>query len=361
MILIYKRRRQLQKKVSIGLVGCGEIGHVHAKSIRRIRQAELKAVADINRERASNFARKYGVKRFYVSIEDMLENEDSLDAVAVATPPQTHAELSIKAMESGKHVLVEKPMCVSYEEAEAMVRAAAKNGVILFPIEQFLFTPAIRRAINLVNSGKLGRLLSINAYASVYPLVKRLRDKGLPNWFFDLPGGIYGEEISHSLYTVLKILNESIERIHVSTTGLSVSRALPFTELRVLLETGNRYTMITITSRDLSKHTLLLLSLNCQKGAVIIVPPLSLTIAYPHTLPRYMQILNVTSSFINNISKNVVNVVFRKLYKNCSWEIAYRLFIKSILENSPPPITGEEAKEWVRITNLIWERAGILK
>ena len=350
-----------QKKVSIGLVGCGEVAHIHGKAIKRIKQVELKAVVDINKERASSFARKFRVKRFYLSLEDMLENEDSLDAVAIATPPQTHAELSIMAMESSKHVLVEKPMCVSYEEAEDMVRIAEKNGVILFPIEQFLFTPAIRRAINLVNKGKLGRLLSINAYASVYPLVKRLRNKGLPKWFFNLLGGIYGEEISHSLYTVLKILNEPIEHIHVSATGLSESRILPFAELRVLLETEDRYALITITSRDFSRHTLLILSLNCEKGTVIVVPPLSLTIVYPHSLLRCKQILNVISSFLSNISKNTIDVVFRKLYKNCSWETAYRLFMKSIVENTYPPITGEEAKEWVRITNFIWKKTGILR
>ena len=117
-----------------------------------------------------------------------------------------------------------------------MVKASERNNIILFPVEQFLFTPAIQKSIELLSSGRAGAVISIYAYASISPLVGRLMRKELPKWFYTLPGGIYGEEISHSLYTTLKLLNEHIEEIHVSCVERREENVLPCSELRILLE-----------------------------------------------------------------------------------------------------------------------------
>ena len=343
-------------KVRVGIVGCGAVAHKHAYALKKIKEAEVKAVADIDGEKAKNFAMKFGVKRYYSSLSDMLLNEE-LDAVLVLTNPQSHCKLAVEAMNAGKHVLVEKPLCVTAKEAEEMVEVSKKNNVILFPIEQFLFTPAIQKAIELISSGYTGEVTNIYTFATISPLVGELKRKALPGWFYTLPGGIYGEEISHSLYTTLKILNEPIENIHVSCIGRSKENVLPCLELRILLEGKNKSARIVITTRSESRHTLLNLIINCEKSTIIIDPPLSLTLIRNYSSSRLTQALSFTKSFIDSIFRNIYGFFTSKIYEGCSWEAADRAFIKSIIENRKPPITGEEAMEWVRITELIWKQA----
>jgi len=176
------------RKIRIGLVGCGEVAHRHAKALKKIKEVEIKAVADIAKERALKFARLYHIHSYYESLTDMLSNED-IDAIYVLTNSQSHAELAIEAMQAGKHVLVEKPTCLTVREADEMINIAEKYKVILFPIEQFLFTHAVQEAIKLISSGNAGEILSIYTYASISPLVEQLQKGMLPKWIHSLPGG----------------------------------------------------------------------------------------------------------------------------------------------------------------------------
>jgi predicted dehydrogenase len=263
----------------------------------------------------------------------------------------------VEAMNAGKHVLVEKPFCVTVEEAEKMVKASERNNVILFPVEQFLFTPAIKKSIELLSSGKAGTVISIYAYASISPLVETLRRKGLPKWFYTLPGGIYGEEISHSLYTTLKLLNEPIEEIHVSCVERREENVLPCSELRILLEGKNKSARIIMTTRSESRHTLLNLIINCERYSIMVDPPLSLSLIRNYASPRFAQAVDFTKNFISNIFRNIMGTVTLKIYEGVSWEAVNRAFITSILEDRSPLITKEEIIEWVRITELIWKQA----
>jgi len=344
------------KKVHVGLVGCGEVAQKHANALKKIKEASIKAVADIDIKKAKNFAMKFGVKRYYNSLSNMLANEE-LDAVLILTNPQTHCELAIEAMDAGKHVLVEKPFCVTVEEAEKMVKASEENNVVLFPVEQFLFTPAMQKTIELLSSGRAGAVISIYAYASISPLVGRLMRNELPKWFYTLPGGIYGEEISHPLYTTLKLLNERIEEIYVSCVERREENVLPCSELRILLEGKNKSARIIMTTRSESRHTLLNLIINCERYVVLVDPPLSLSLIRNYASPRFAQAVDFTKNFIGNIFNNMVGIVTSKIYEGCSWESINRAFITSILEGRSPLITKEEIIEWVRITELIWKQA----
>jgi predicted dehydrogenase len=346
-------------KVHVGFVGCGNVAQFHVKALKKIKQADLVAVVDINKERAKKFAEKFRIKEYYTSLSEMLENAE-IDAVFVLTNPQTHSRLAIEAMNYGKHVLVEKPMCLTTKEAEEMVKAAEKNNVILLPIEQFLFTPAFQNAIKLIFSGRTGQVNSIYTYASISPLVEELSKNALPMWINTLPGGIYHEEIPHSLYTTLKILNEPIEKVYVSAVGKGESGALPFLELRILLESKNKSARIIMTARSNAKHTVLTTVINCEKCTLLVDPPLNLTLTRDYSLSRSLQAMHFIKEFLTNITRDLADISLSRVYKGCSFKIADELFIKSILENRDPPIKKEEAKEWVRITELIWQNLYII-
>lgn len=113
--------------LKVGVIGCGSIAqHRHIPEYLLNKQVELVAVCDINEERAAEIAEKYQAQAF-TDYKELLKM-DELDAVSVCTPNYLHAPISIDALNAGKHVLCEKPMATSKEEAEQMIQAAKKVG-----------------------------------------------------------------------------------------------------------------------------------------------------------------------------------------------------------------------------------------
>lgn len=118
------------KTLKIGIIGCGSISkHRHLPEWAGNKFAEIVAVCDINEDRANLTAQQYNAKAF-TDYRELLALEE-IDAVSVCTPNALHAPMSIDALNAGKHVLCEKPMATSKEEAEAMIQAAEKTTASL--------------------------------------------------------------------------------------------------------------------------------------------------------------------------------------------------------------------------------------
>lgn len=138
------------------LVGCGNIAHRHAENINRV--GKLTAVCDIVTGKANALAEKYKARAYY-SINELLDNEESADVVVICTPNGLHAEQSIKALQRLKHVLCEKPMCITAEEAQRMIDAADSSHKKLYIVKQNRFNPPVQFVKRLLDEKKLGRLL----------------------------------------------------------------------------------------------------------------------------------------------------------------------------------------------------------
>lgn len=120
----------MQERLGLGVIGVGMIGRKHARTISELDKVKLVAVADINRQRAEEVAKKYGAEAFYTDYREMLGRED-IEAVVIATPDQLHREPAVAAAEARKHILLEKPMASTLEDADAISAAAKKAGVKL--------------------------------------------------------------------------------------------------------------------------------------------------------------------------------------------------------------------------------------
>lgn len=140
----------------IGLIGFGYWGTNLFRNLSTSQDFQLAAVADMSGSRRAVLARMYTGR---ITAEDLEIIEDKeIDAVAIATPVGTHFELARRAINAGKHVLIEKPMCASVAEAEELVDLAARKGVVLMVDHTFLFTSAVQRIGELVRAGELGRI-----------------------------------------------------------------------------------------------------------------------------------------------------------------------------------------------------------
>lgn len=120
----------MSKVYRIGIIGCGGIANgKHLPSLSKLDNVELVAFCDIVQERADEAKQKYGTTEaeVYTDYQELLKDE-SLDIVHVLTPNISHAEISIAALEAGKHVMCEKPMAKTSAEAQLMLEAAERTG-----------------------------------------------------------------------------------------------------------------------------------------------------------------------------------------------------------------------------------------
>lgn len=169
-------------KIRVAIVGCGAIAQRrHIPEYAANPNVELVAYADPVTERAQKMADLYGGKS-YDSYEKMLEAE-KVDAVSVCTPNYLHAPVSIAAANAGAHVLVEKPMATTKEEAEQMIEAARKNNVYLMVGHNQRLMPPHVKAKELLDSGKLGKVLTFRtSFGHAGP--EGWSVDGRSSWFF---------------------------------------------------------------------------------------------------------------------------------------------------------------------------------
>lgn len=201
--------------INWGIIGLGNIAHLFAKELQLVQGAQLVAVASRSKENAVAFAATYQCPKAYDSYEGIL-NDDTIDILYIATPHDSHAELTIKALEKNKHVLCEKPIALRYEDAEKMIAAAVKHNKFFMEAFWTRFNPSFRAAFAKIKQGEIGTIRYINADFAFYAEEKEgsrmydlkagggsLMDIGVYPLFLaytllGIPESIYAKSIFHS-------------------------------------------------------------------------------------------------------------------------------------------------------------------
>jgi UDP-N-acetylglucosamine 3-dehydrogenase len=176
--------------VRYGIIGCGAISQRrHIPEAAANPESKVQAICDPVKERVEEIAKKYGAKA-YLDYKDMLKAKD-IDAIVVAGPNALHAEQSIAALEAGKHVLCEKPMAVTREDAKAMLAAAKKSKkYLMIGLNQRLM-PAHVRAKEILASGKLGKVVAFRT-AFKHPGPEGWAIDAGKTWFFNKGSAVMG-------------------------------------------------------------------------------------------------------------------------------------------------------------------------
>jgi predicted dehydrogenase len=145
----------LNSKAKVGLIGSGFVTSIHAESLKRCARAELVAVASPTKGRARSFARKHGIPHAFQDYRELL-SMDELDLVVIGIPNDLHCEVTLEAARAGKHIILEKPMCLNLAEADRMLAACRKARVKFMYAEELCFAPKYVRLKQLLDSGALG-------------------------------------------------------------------------------------------------------------------------------------------------------------------------------------------------------------
>src|SRR5699024_5182530 len=164
--------------IKVGVIGIGSISDMHIQAYKKNTQVDLIAFCDLSEERLKEKGEKYDVENLYTNYEELIAN-DSIDAVSICTWNDSHAKIAIKALEAGKHVLVEKPLSMTVEEAEAVESAVEKTGKILqvgFVRRHADNAHVLKR---FIDDGELGEI-----YYAKASILRRLGNPG--GWFSDI-------------------------------------------------------------------------------------------------------------------------------------------------------------------------------
>lgn len=144
-------------KLKVGIIGAGGmIAYWHIKPLQNAEYAQVTALCDQREEAVKKMADEFGIEKTFTDHKALIA--DDLDVVYVMTPHYLHRQMVLEALESGKHVICEKPFAMNAKEAEEMVTAAKKAGKRLFLSENFRYSPEIRKAKQLIEEGKMGKL-----------------------------------------------------------------------------------------------------------------------------------------------------------------------------------------------------------
>lgn len=146
----------MEKKVGIGIVGSQFISSIHVEALKSVTEANVIAVMSPTKGNAKEFAKKHDIPNYFTDIDEML-NLKEIDMIVIGAPNNVHCELTLKAAKKGKHVVVEKPLCLNLAEADLMIKTCKDSNVKLMYAEELCFTPKYVRLKALLDEGALGK------------------------------------------------------------------------------------------------------------------------------------------------------------------------------------------------------------
>ncbi len=229
------------KKVGFGVIGTGIVGGAwHAHVYHHLPQAELVAVCDLNEQRAGEIAERYDVPQVYTDYRNLLARAD-IAAVSIATPDFAHREIAVAAAKAGKHILVEKPLATTVEDAEAILQAVEEAGVTLMVDFHNRVNPAFVTAKQSVAAGELGEIQYIYARLSNTTFVPTQMlpwaSQSSALWFL----------ASHTLDMSCWLLDDQPKRVYaVSRSGVLQSLGVDTQDFHVAIVEFERGAVVTL-------------------------------------------------------------------------------------------------------------------
>ncbi len=200
-------------KLKFALIGAGGIAQTYAQAFQQSDCCKLVAVADINQDSAKAFAEPFGAKAFS-NYKSLAENTE-IDAVIIATPPNTHPEIAMYFMGKGVNVLCEKPLCLSISEAKAMIGTAEATNVVFTMATKFRYCEDVVKAKAILASGVLGEVVQFeNSFTAKVDMSHRWNSRKEISG-----GGVLIDNGTHSVDIIRYFLGAITEVLAVETSG----------------------------------------------------------------------------------------------------------------------------------------------
>jgi len=255
------------KELHAAVIGCGLISKNHLKALKNVMQARCVAVCDIEREKAEEAAKTYGIGKIYTDYHELLADPD-IDVVHICTPHFLHAQMAEDAFHAGKHVLCEKPMALSSDDARRMIAARDAAGKQLAVCFQNRYNEASIYMKGLMESGRLGAVLggrgqvTWNRKAEYYtqsPWRGRWATEG---------GGVLINQAIHT-FDLLKWLTVPVKTVEARISTMRLKEAIEVEDTADILMTGEHgERLLFYASNCYVKNAPVELEIICERGSV---------------------------------------------------------------------------------------------
>lgn len=340
--------------LKVGIVGCGEIAQEHLKFWSKLDSVSVAAVCDANESRAERIAKAWHIPAYYGDVGEMLKRE-SISIVDICTPPQAHCPIILQAFDAGCHVIVEKPLTMTTEEAKTIISRHKGSQTKITVIHNWLYVPVMLKALSLIKNGSLGEIISVEIKALSTPNDPMLRNKG--HWCHSLPGGRFGEMLAHPIYIMQAILGP-LKVQSLQTMKLGGYSWVSSDELRVVLEANKGSASIYASFN--SSRTDVLIDIY-GTGGRLMIDQLSDTLVQLKSRP-----LDIFSKGMDSLQQayqlafSTARGAIMKL--SGRWvggpELCLRAFADSVLNDKEPLVSLEEAYDTVELLEQICREIG---
>ncbi len=228
-----QKKGDMKMRKYFGIIGVGVIARTHAMAINKIENAELVACLDIDEDRAKSFGAEF-LCVAYTNLKEFLAH-DGLEIINICTPSGLHLDFAVSAAEAGKHLIIEKPLEITVERCNKIIKAAEDNAVLLSGIFPSRFHSAAQIVKKAVDSGRLGKIVLAGAYVKWFRTQEYYDASGWRGtWEFDGGGALMNQSI-HAVdllqwfmgpVSIISSQIESIahERIEVEDTAVAALR-----------------------------------------------------------------------------------------------------------------------------------------
>ncbi len=214
--------------IRVAIVGCGRISDLHQMGYRGREDAKIVAVCDTNKTHAKKKAKEWGVENVYTDYRQVLEDRE-IDLVELLTPHHLHCSMTLQAAQAGKHISVQKPMALSAAEADEMIAAADRAGVMLRVYENFVYYAPAVRARQMIEAGEIGDIRAVRLHVST-GTADTSWDVPLSAWLWrfndkQCGGGPLVFDHGYHLFSIAYFLGGPVEKVYAWIDKTPVSQA----------------------------------------------------------------------------------------------------------------------------------------
>jgi UDP-N-acetyl-2-amino-2-deoxyglucuronate dehydrogenase len=328
--------------MNFAIVGCGHIAKKHAEAIERIEEANLVAVCDKVPQAMDEYVKKYGAKP-YENLTEML-SDPSIDVVNICTPSGLHAPIAIEAAKAKKHVIVEKPIALTLEDADLIINTCKENNVKLAVVHPNRFRPVVQELKKLMDEGRFGKISHANATVR-WNRNQAYYDQAPWRGTKTFDGGVLMNQAIHNIDLLIWLMGDVEEVYSMSATRLR-----------------------NIEAEDVSTGVV-----RFKNGSLGVVE--AATTIYPKNLEESLSIFGETGTaiiggttatqfnhlVIESLNDEETNAIIEKVKANPLGKPGHQCIIEDMIqaiqEDREPIVSGEDGKRALQLVLAFYESA----
>lgn len=337
------------------VIGTGVISKEHLSFLERSQQARLVGVCDLSKAAARYAAERFHAEAVYTDYRQLLA-ETKPDVVHILTPPQTHQWIAKDCLESGAHVICEKPITPTYAEFKQLWAIAQANQRYLIEDQNYRFNQPILAIEQLISQGRLGEVQEVEVRISLaVRQMAMFADENLPNPVHKLPAGVIHDTITHLAYLVLRFLPVEFDRIRAVWSNDGGGELFKYDSLDALLIGGSKHARIRFSSTTLPECFEIIVRGSKGYAQTDLFQPYLRAV-----LPRKVgkQLSPLANHLINGaeLMRCSVRNFSRKIMQQTPYEGLHGLLDRTytaLLKGDPPPVSYEDMERTSRLVEAL--------